>query len=69
MQQKVKPLESLKSNIKGKDTPGKHGSNQTLFSKAETARLQQSLKMHDEGVFTDLLVLFFEMISSFSKVH
>lgn len=39
MQQKMKPLESLKSNLKGKDTPGKHGSNQALFSKAETARL------------------------------
>ena len=32
-------------------------------------KIVASLKMHDEGVFKDLLVLFFEMISSFSKVH
>lgn len=35
----MKPLESLKSNLKVKNTPGKHGSNQALFSKTETARL------------------------------
>lgn len=29
----------FKSNLKIKDTPGKHRSNQALFSKIETARL------------------------------